>query len=83
MPELVKPGITGEIYASSSESALSGAMQRLVENSDGHAKMRNACLAESAKFSVEKICREYLEVYEGTLRRSGGKHVGARYVPAA
>ena len=62
-PDLIEPGLTGEVFETGSVESLRAALQRaaaLVDRRD----VRDACRARVADYSVERAARGIAEAYD-------------------
>jgi glycosyltransferase involved in cell wall biosynthesis len=65
-PDLITPGVTGEIFESGSVAALAGALVR-ARTLGGQIRTREACRARVAAYSVDKAAEGIAKAYESAI----------------
>ena len=71
IPELVRPGETGELFPPGDAAAMADHLVRLLTSPDVRAGMSAAALAASESLHVEKAVERYFDLYAGLLQRQG------------
>lgn len=66
-PDLVAPGVTGEVFASGSASELASAITR-ASGLIGRAEVRQSCRHRVAGYSVERAAQGIAEAYASVIR---------------
>ncbi|MDQ3897645.1 MAG: glycosyltransferase family 4 protein [Actinomycetota bacterium] len=72
IPELVRPGVTGELYPPGDHVALAGHLVRLLEAPDLRARMGTAGRAVAEDLRMEHVVERYFEVFDEMRRRAAG-----------
>lgn len=79
IPELVLSGVTGELFEAGNTEELAAKVQKLWENADRLAALRDGCRRLAAgklslKFdNTEQYCRKLLLIYQGKEQEAVGK----------
>ena len=68
VPELVQPGVTGELYRAGDATALAAHLVRLLKSPEVRSAMSAAALAAAEPLRVEKAVDRYFDVYAELFR---------------
>lgn len=71
-PDLVEPGVTGEVFPSGSAEALRDALLRALSLID-RPEVRERCRTKVAQYTVEKAAEGIAQAYWSVVRRAYGK----------
>lgn len=74
-PDLVEPGVTGEVSETGSTQSLVAALLRALSIVNWH-NVRTVCRAKAANYSVERAARGIAEAYDAAVRTGQRTHAG-------